>query len=144
MIHEKSVPIQVYVFKPDKPLWTLRFGKEEARGSCYWALRLDFAKQNLTQGHSPRRRGGPRPKVEDHERGPRGPSRMVTRRRLELPQDCSYTPLKRARLPIPPPGQVTGQTVAILANSAIYLPINTKVLHNTLLYGSSRKSTGSC
>lgn len=27
---------------------------------------------------------------------------MVPWRRLELPQPCGYTPLKRARLPIPP------------------------------------------
>ena len=49
------------------------------------------------------------PKREDHERGSREPSRMVPRRRLELPQDCSYTPLKRARLPIPPPGHAQGR-----------------------------------
>ena len=30
---------------------------------------------------------------------------MVPWRRFELPQDCSYTPLKRARLPISPPRQ---------------------------------------
>ena len=40
---------------------------------------------------------------------------MVPRRRLELPQDCSYTPLKRARLPIPPPGQARRELYQLFA-----------------------------
>src|SRR3989338_6446897 len=34
---------------------------------------------------------------------------MVPRRRLELQYPCGYTPLKRARLPISPPGHSTGK-----------------------------------
>ncbi|CAA7627548.1 hypothetical protein MTBSS4_90082 [Magnetospirillum sp. SS-4] len=40
----------------------------------------------------------------------KGGREMVPRRRLELPRHHCHTDLNRARLPIPPPGQVASRT----------------------------------
>ena len=44
--------------------------------------------------------------ASDNKKSPPRWRNLVLRRGLEPPRDCSHTPLKRARLPVPPPEHI--------------------------------------